>query len=145
VLFMIGFWIWLLLPERFVPRRVRWRNATTPASLQQQQELVAAAVEQGLSELDDDDADPRVAVLACWVRLEQAAAAAGTPRQVGDTSTDLVVRLLASHQVSVEILADFAEVYRLARFATRDVDASMRERARAALAQLRNELLVATP
>ena len=29
--------------------------------------------------------DPRRAVIACWVRLEQAAAAAGTPRQVGDS------------------------------------------------------------
>ena len=51
---------------------------------------VVAALDAGLVELDDADADPRRAVIACWVRLEQAAAAAGTPRAAGDTSTDLV-------------------------------------------------------
>ena len=40
---------------------------------------VVAAVDAGLLDLDDADPDPRRAVIACWVRLEQAAAAAGTP------------------------------------------------------------------
>jgi hypothetical protein len=55
---------------------------------------VVAALDAGLVELSDTDADPRTAVIACWVRLEQAAASAGVPRQVGDTPTDLVTRLL---------------------------------------------------
>src|SRR5262249_18730925 len=97
-------------------------------------------VDEGLADLDDADADPRRAVIACWVRLERAAAEAGTPRGVGDTSADLVSRLLASHMVSGTVLAAFASVYREARFATHTVDVAMREQARAALRQVRDEL-----
>jgi hypothetical protein len=103
-------------------------------------EEVIAAVDAGLVELADDDADPRRAVIACWVRLEHAAAAAGTPRQPGDTPAELVTRLLAGHQVSAAVLYPLAEVYRLARYATHVVDAGMRDQARAALGQLRDEL-----
>ena len=75
-------------------------------------------------------------------RLEQAAAAAGTPRQPGDAPADLVVRLLAAHQVSAAVLYPLADVYRLARYATHTVDSTMRDQARAALGQLRAELTV---
>lgn len=101
---------------------------------------VLAAVDAGLSDLDDNDGDPRRAVIACWVRLEQAAAAAGTPRQAGDSPTDLVGRLLGAHQVSAAVLYQLADVYRVARYATRTVDSGMREAARSALRQLRAEL-----
>ena len=60
-------------------------------------EDVVAALDAGLADLSDTDADPRRAVIACWVRLEQAAAAAGTPAQPGDSPTDLVARLLHEH------------------------------------------------
>lgn len=102
---------------------------------------VVAALDAGLSELDEADSDPRRAVIACWVRLERAAAAAGTPRLPGDTATDLVLRLLEGHQLSGTVLTGFADVYRLARYAVRhEVDESMREQARAALWRLRGEL-----
>ena len=103
-------------------------------------EQVAAVVEAGLQELSDTDLDPRRAVIACWVRLERAAADAGTPRQLGDTPTDLVTRLLRSHDVSADVLAAFAQVYRQARYATHTVDERMRAEARAALERLRAEL-----
>jgi hypothetical protein len=79
-------------------------------------------------------------VIACWVRLEEAAAAAGTPRQPGDTPTDLVTRLLAEHRVSAALLARLAQVYRRARYATHSVDESMRGDARDALQRLRADL-----
>jgi hypothetical protein len=101
---------------------------------------VVAAVDAGLVELDDADADPRRAVIACWVRLERAAAAAGTPRHISDTSTDLVTRLLAGHSVTAGVLAGFASVYRQARYATHTVGDEMRAQARAALRRLRGEL-----
>ncbi|MGW0433004.1 DUF4129 domain-containing protein [Micromonospora sp. NPDC003197] len=102
---------------------------------------VVDALDAGLVELSDDDVDPRRAVIACWVRLEQAAAAAGLPRQVGDTPTDLVTRLLRGRTtVSADVLAAFAQVYREARYATRTVDERMRSQARSALQRLRAEL-----
>jgi hypothetical protein len=115
-------------------------------------EEVIAAVDAGLADLSDTDRDPRRAVIACWLRLEEAAGAAGLPRQVGDTSTDLVSRLLrgdpatadggepAGVVVSADVLAGFAEVYRAARYATHDVDEAMRAQALTALRRLRAEL-----
>jgi hypothetical protein len=84
-------------------------------------------------------------VIACWVRLEEAAAAAGTPREPGDTPSELVLRLLGEHQVSAPVLYQLAEVYRLARYATHTVDTTMRDHARAALGQLRDELTRPVP
>jgi hypothetical protein len=102
-------------------------------------ELVAA-LDAGLEELSDADRDPRRAVIACWVRLEQAAAAAGTARHPGDTPTDLVGRLLAEQQVDSRVLAALLDVYRQARYATHTVDDEMRRQARDALQRLRADL-----
>ncbi|MEU4772306.1 DUF4129 domain-containing protein [Micromonospora sp. NPDC023644] len=108
---------------------------------------VAAALDAGLEVLDDRDTDPRTAVIACWVRLEEAAAGAGVPRLAGDTPTDLVTRLLRGDPsagvpaiASADVLAEFAHVYREARYATREVDERTRDQARAALRRLRGEL-----
>jgi hypothetical protein len=79
-------------------------------------------------------------VIACWVRLEQAAAAAGTPRHPGDTPTDLVGRLLAEQQVNSRVLAALLDVYRQARYATHTVDDRMRAQAVDALQRLRADL-----
>jgi hypothetical protein len=125
------------LTERAVPLTL---SIEEPPTDEETERRVRAAVDAGLSELDDADADPRRAVIACWVRLEDAAAAAGTTRSVGDTSTDLVSRLLAGHLVSASVLDALAEVYREARFATHPVDAATRDQARAALRLLRDEL-----
>jgi hypothetical protein len=101
-----------------------------------------AALDAGLDRLGDRDTDPRRAVIACWVRLEDAAAAAGTPRHPGDTPTDLVARLLAAHRVSRPVLDEFAAVYREARYATHVVDERMRAAAVRSLSHLRAELTV---
>jgi len=102
-------------------------------------ELVAA-LDAGLEELSDTDRDPRRAVIACWVRLEQAAAAAGTPRHPGDSPTDLVGRLLNEQRVDAGVLAALLDVYRQARYTTHTVDDQMREQARSALQRLRADL-----
>ena len=106
---------------------------------------VEAAVDAGLSGLVDGDVDPRRAVIACWVRLEQAAAASGTPRHVGDSPTDLVTRLLARHQVSQPVLDQLAAVYHEARYAAHVIDERMPETAAAALRQVRAELRSSRP
>jgi hypothetical protein len=103
-------------------------------------EELVAALDAGLEELSDTDIDPRRAVIACWVRLEQAAADAGTPRHPGDSPTDLVGRLLAEQQVDAAVLAALLEVYREARYATHTVDDQMRSQAREALQRLRADL-----
>ncbi|MBM0233655.1 DUF4129 domain-containing protein [Micromonospora sp. STR1_7] len=121
----------------------QWSRRTAEGAARE----VVAALDAGLVELDDRDTDPRVAVIACWVRLEEAAATAGVPRRTGDTPTDLVSRLLRGDPdagvpaiVSADVLAEFAYVYREARYATRPVDERTRDQARAALRRLRQEL-----
>lgn len=121
-------------------RRVRMRSDARVAAEPAEPEEIRAAVEAGIDELEEDAADPRQAVIACWVRLERAAAAAGTPREPGDTPGDLVTTMLAAHHVSGSLLHRLAAVYRRARYAPDDVDESMRTEAHTALSQLRTEL-----
>lgn len=128
--------------RRAVPRRSISGGARVPPDAT---EAAVAAVDAGLTELSDQDADPRRAVIGCWVRLEQAAAAAGTERRIGDTPTDLVGRLLAAHQVSGDVLAALARLYREARYGTQTVDEQMRADATSALRRLRGELTAGVP
>lgn len=121
------------------------RDRKRPADQPRTAEELVAALDAGLEELSDTDRDPRRAVIACWVRLEQAAAAAGTPRHPGDSPTDLVGRLLSEQQVDARVLAALLDVYRQARYATHTVDDQMRRQARSALERLRADLGAGVP
>jgi hypothetical protein len=138
-----GFLLWYVVRDtiqaRGRPIRVDEGRAGGAAA---RAEEVAAALESGLAELSDADADPRRAIIACWVRLEETASAAGTPRHPSDAPADYVLRLLAAHQMSRPVLARFAAVYRQARYSSGPVDAGMRSTAVSALRQLRSELTV---
>jgi hypothetical protein len=101
---------------------------------------VAAALDAGLDQLAQTGSDPRSVVISCWVRLEDAAAAAGTPRRPSDAPYELVLRLLESHQISRPVLDRLAAVYRAARYSFGPVDESMRADAVSALQHLRAEL-----
>lgn len=130
---------WAVVRDRARRRARRTGRAPAVAPPRTAEDLVAA-LDAGLEELSDTDRDPRRAVIACWVRLEQAAAAAGTRRHAGDSPTDLVGRLLREQQVDAGVLAALLEVYRQARYATHTVDDQMRAQARSALQRLRADL-----
>jgi hypothetical protein len=145
VLITVGVAFAALLIWAFVRDQVRRqaRRAPRPGAVpppQQAADELVAAVDAGLEELSDTDRDPRRAVIACWVRLEQAAAAAGTPRNPGDTPTDLVSRLLTEQRVDARLLSALRDVYREARYATHTVDDRMRAEASTALQRLRADL-----
>jgi Domain of unknown function (DUF4129) len=139
---VIGVLIWYVFRDGFRVRSAPLVAHPGPAEqpVATRTEEVVAALDAGLDRLSDQDTDPRRAVIACWVRLEEAAAGAGTPRHPGDTSTDLVARLLGAHQVSRPVLDEFAAVYREARYATHVVDEQMRAAAVRSLGHLRAEL-----
>jgi hypothetical protein len=101
---------------------------------------VAAVLDAGLDQLSKAGSDPRSVVIGCWVRLEEAAGAAGTPRHPSDAPSDYVLRLLAGHQISRSVLDRLAAVYLAARYSFGDVDDSMRADAVSALQRLRAEL-----
>jgi hypothetical protein len=141
ILTLVGALLWILFRDQLVQRKAKLPVERSPLpTIAETQARVRAAIDESLADLDDTDNDPRRAVIACWVRLEAAAAQAGTPPEVGDTSTELVERLLETHMVSGDVLAALAAAYREARFATHTVDEAMREQARAALRRLRDEL-----
>ena len=145
-LVVVGLAIWAILRDQARRRARKGRRGSTPGrhGVRTAEELVAA-LDAGLEELSDTDRDPRRAVIACWVRLEQAAAAAGTPRSPGDSPTDLVGRLLREQRVDAQVLAALLEVYREARYATHTVDDQMRRQARSALERLRADLGAGVP
>jgi uncharacterized protein DUF4129 len=132
--------LWLVI-KSLLSRGSSRRAATFGvAGTMNRRDAVLAAVDDSIAELARDDGEAREAVIACWVRLEAVAAAAGSEQQVHHTSSDLVSRLLGDHQVSASVLLALADLYRTARYSTQYIDSSMREQARAALGRLRDEL-----
>jgi hypothetical protein len=132
--------VWTILRDQARRRQRRAGRREPVREEPRTAEDLVAALDAGLEELSDTDRDPRRAVIACWVRLEQAAAAAGTLRHAGDSPTDLVGRLLREQRVDAGVLAALLEVYREARYATHTVDEDMRLQARSALQRLRADL-----
>lgn len=103
---------------------------------------LAREIRAGIRALDADPA-PREAVIACWLRLEAAAAASGVPRGPAETPAELVARVLAAHRVRRPALERLAEAYRWARYSPHRVDEHTRERARHALEDVERDLLAA--
>jgi hypothetical protein len=73
--------------------------------------------------------EPRNAVVACWVDLEESAAESGLEREPWETPGEYVARVLATWSVDAAALADLAELYREARFSAHPVDEAARGRA----------------
>lgn len=107
------------------------------------QDEIRRAVRAGLAELIEGD-DPRAAVIACWLRLEELAERGGVPRSPADAPGDLVARMLDGRLTAAaeRALADLTGVYRAARYAPHEVPESARDTARSALDRLGAELSV---
>jgi hypothetical protein len=75
---------------------------------------LAEAVEEGLATLEVGAVDD--AIIACWVRLEEAAAAGGVDRLPSETATELTVRLLDRFDVPEAAVDRLLELYRTARY-----------------------------
>jgi hypothetical protein len=134
-----------LLTERVARRQILQQAASQPPGAQLDLEEVRDAVRAGLADMDAGG-DPRRAVIACWLRLERLAAAAGTARLAADTPADLVARLLARHRVSEPALGRLADAYRLARYAPAEVAGELLATARQALEDIDVQLsMVAEP
>jgi len=139
-LVLVALVVWAIIRDQ---GRRRARRGTGRIAVREEPNTaddLVAALDAGLEELSDTDRDPRRAVIACWVRLEHAAAAAGTARLPGDSPTDLVGRLLREQRVDARVLAALLAVYREARYATHTVDDRMRAQAVSALQRLRVDL-----
>lgn len=128
-----------------VVRQTEWRDRNkrpdkpdaelSPADLAKKLE---EAVDEVLIRIERGETNE--AIIACWMRLEDVAAAAGTERRPAETSAELTRRVLAEHQVTGQTLGHLSELYREARFSAHTLPDSARDEARAALEQIRTEL-----
>jgi Domain of unknown function (DUF4129) len=124
----------------FLRRRVRYRPAPPPTVRQRAPALLADAVETALATLDEGEVDD--AIVTCWLGLERAAAAAGTPRTVAETSAELTERVLTEHQVEAGTLRRLAALYREARYSDHRLGEEQRAEARQLFESVRAELRV---
>jgi hypothetical protein len=84
--------------------------------------------------------DVRNGIVACWVLMEQAAAEAGVVRRPAETATEFVVRFLRTLDLDPRPVAELARLYHEARFSTHTLSEGARDRARAALESIHEEL-----
>lgn len=85
---------------------------------------------------DVGQGSPRNAIVAAWLRLEEAAESAGSVRNPADTPSEFVERVLASSMLDADAIGRLAALYREARFSAHPISASQRDEARACLATL---------
>jgi Domain of unknown function (DUF4129) len=105
-----------------------------------------AAAENELA--DRGHREPRDAVVACWLRLEEGAAAAGVRRLPAQTPTEFTTALLNAllpGEAERAALEDLRRLYAQARFGSSPVDDAAPQRAAVALAAVRAGLLAAGP
>ena len=74
-------------------------DSATAASEESVRRQLSSGVAAALADLDES-ADPRQAVLACWLRLEEAVARTGTARAPAETSAELARRVLTAYAVA---------------------------------------------
>jgi hypothetical protein len=129
-------------------RTVTWRRPRRRASRSVVEPLpdVAAALAEAGAELLDTlrDGTPRNAIVACWVRLEQAVRDAGVVPGPTETSTELTTRVLSGLSMDPAAIESLGALYREARFSRHELGEPERERAIRALTSVQSELRHAT-
>jgi hypothetical protein len=101
---------------------------------------LAAELDAGIAALDDI-ADPRLAVLACYDRMQRAIDVSGLPRRASDTPRETVLRVLEERKVAGPSARRLADLFERARFSPHDVDQRMRSEAIACLRDVRDQLM----
>ncbi len=87
--------------------------------------------------------DPRNAVVACWVALEDGVSRAGLEPSPAETSVDLATRVLARWRVDPVAVTALADLYREARFSRHPVTEQQRDEAVAILDRINADLRAA--
>lgn len=90
----------------------------------------------------DTEAEPREAVIACYVRMEAALAEAGTPRAATETPLELLRRVLDEYDVPAADVRRLTDLFTEARFSPHPVTDEMRRAARRSLGAVSDALAV---
>ena len=131
---------------RAVVRR-RTLDATTRRGIAHESELEADAdppdalvheVERGLRSASEGS--PRNAIVATWIRLEEATTAAGFEPHDWETPSEFVRRALTTYAVDEHDIGRLADLYREARFSVHQLTEAHRDEAIGCLRRLREQL-----
>ncbi|WP_134772611.1 DUF4129 domain-containing protein [Ornithinimicrobium flavum] len=87
------------------------------------------------------EGDPRNAVVACWVALEEAAHRSGLREDRSRTAAELTTSVLSRWQVDPQAITTLSEAYREARFSRHEVTEAQRAAAVDALETIHGDLL----
>jgi hypothetical protein len=110
------------------------------------EELLAEALEAAVDESLDDlraEADPRLAVIKAYARLESVLAAHGLPRRPAEAPLEYLRRMLESLSVSPHAARDLTGLFERAKFSQHAVGPEMKEQAIRALETVRDDLRAA--
>jgi hypothetical protein len=128
--------------------RVRWRR--TPRRVVEHAPAVALpAVAETVGDAEVElqetlvSGSPRNAIVLCWIRLEQAVAAAGLAPRSTETSLELTTRVLAAVTVDDASIQRLGALYREARFSRHELGEAHRRAAIEALSELLEQLATA--
>ena len=121
-----------------------WRSGRHRASAAQQgpgakPSPLAAAVAAGSSALERSPG-AREAIIACYAAMEEALAAAGSPRRAADTPEELLERAVGDGVVRTPAARRLTTLFREARFSRHDLADAQRHDARAALDEISGDL-----
>lgn len=87
------------------------------------------------------EGSPRNAIVATWIRLEEAITLAGFEPREAETSTELVRRALTAYPVDEQAIGRLADLYREARFSEHELTEAHRDEAVACLRVLQEQLV----
>ena len=84
--------------------------------------------------------DPRRAVIAAWIRMEEGFAGAGLPRLPAEAPLEYAARVLERANVRPESIQRLADLFERAKFSRHEIDEGMRAAAIEAVTVIRAEL-----
>jgi hypothetical protein len=134
VLYLILRYAWRNVPRmssRTIPRRPLQALPALPDELVETADARLALLRAG---------EPRNAIVACWVDLEDSASAAGLPRHPAETAAEYTVRVLHTWDIAPAALGGLAELYREARYSRHPVTEQHRKEAIARLMTIHADL-----
>lgn len=135
----------LLLIALIVRALLRRRGApqAPPREVPDELDVLVEATSQRSLAAAMAEGDPRNAVVACWVALEDGVERAGLDRSPAETSEDLTARVLGQWQVDQGAISRLAGLYREARFSRHPMTEADRDAAREALDRISSGLRAA--
>ncbi len=150
---LLGTAVALLLLSVIASLTARRRTPAAPAGTDRPEPSVprapapdlARAAELGLAEVGDRSRDPREAIIACYVAMEQELEKSpGTVPQASDTPAEVLARAVARRAVHAGSAAQLVDLFEEARFSPHVMNEGHRDDAVRALQVVQRELQGAT-